>query len=244
MTSLIIAAFIMGTVGSVHCIGMCGPLALSLPVVADSHQSRFFSTLLYNLGRALTYSLLGALFGIIGMSFAFFGLQQGLSIFLGIAILVFIILPKQLRFFKKNNTVLLFFEKSRAALSVLLFRKNYRSVFFIGILNGLLPCGLVYIAIIAAVSTGSVLQSSLFMLAFGLGTFPVMWSLSFFGSYINMNFRHSIKKLYPYLMFCMAVLLIVRGLGLHVSYMSPAISHEKKIEKQSIECHDRTQQND
>ena len=236
MMSLFIAAFIMGGIGSVHCIGMCGPLALSLPVVSANHTSRFISTLLYNLGRVFTYALLGALFGMIGMSVALFGYQQWLSIILGIIILVFLILPKNNSIFKQNNTVLVFFEKIRSSLGDLFLRKNYRSVFFIGLLNGLLPCGLVYMAIAGAVSTASILKSSLFMAGFGLGTLPVMWSIAFFGSSINMNMRRNIRKLYPYVMLIMAILLIVRGLGLHIPYMSPALNGEQAGDHALQEC--------
>ena len=91
--SLFITALIMGGIGTMHCIGMCGPLALSLPVVTNNNTSRFFSTLLYNLGRIVTYAVLGAIFGIAGSTFAFFGYQQWLSVIMGIGILLFIFLP-------------------------------------------------------------------------------------------------------------------------------------------------------
>lgn len=237
MTGLFIAALIMGGIGSVHCIGMCGPLALSLPVVSNNHASRFFSTLLYNTGRVVTYAILGAIFGMIGMSFAFFGYQQWLSIILGVTILLFLMLPKTNSVFK-NNHVVVFFNNLRSKLGQLFARKNYQSVFFIGLMNGLLPCGLVYMAIAAAVSTASVAKSSLFMAAFGMGTLPVMWSIAFFGGFINMNVRRNIKRLYPYVMVLVAVMLIVRGLGLHIPYMSPAFDHENIIKQPAIDCHD------
>ncbi len=238
MTSLFIAAFIMGCIGSVHCLGMCGPLALSLPVVTNNHTSRFFSTLLYNAGRIFTYAWLGAIFGLVGMSFAFFGYQQWLSVILGITIIFFIILPKNKFASSNNNTLIRFFGNIRTSLGRLFSKRNYHSVFFIGLLNGLLPCGLVYIAIAGAVSTASVIKSSLFMAAFGLGTLPVMWSIAFLGSSINMNIRLKIRKMYPYVMFLMAVLLIIRGLGLDIPYMSPALNQDQSNVKQAIICHD------
>ena len=130
------------------------------------------------------------------------------------------------------------FEKIRASLGKLFIRKNYHSVYFIGLLNGLLPCGLVYLAIAGAVSTGSVLKSSLFMAAFGLGTLPVMWSIAFFGGFINIRVRQGIKKLYPYVMFAMAVLLIIRGLGLNIPYLSPSVNNRHHAMDTYIECHD------
>ncbi|MEO6229103.1 MAG: sulfite exporter TauE/SafE family protein [Ferruginibacter sp.] len=235
MMPLLIAAFIMGSIGSVHCIGMCGPIALALPVVSGNQSSKFIGTMLYNGGRIITYALLGGLFGLIGMSFAIFGYQQWLSVLLGVLILTFIFLPK--KNYTKRNIIIRFFEKLRQQVADLFSRKNYQSVFFIGLLNGLLPCGLIYMAIAAAISTGSVLKSSLFMAGFGLGTLPVMWSMAFFGSYINMRMRTGIKKLYPYIMFFMAMLLIIRGLGLQIPYLSPATLQQNSTAQQVIECH-------
>ncbi len=236
MNALFITAFVLGGLGSVHCIGMCGSLAFSLPVVSDSHASRFVSTLLYNLGRVTTYAFLGAVFGIIGGTFALFGYQQWLSIILGIVIIIFIILPKN--DFAKRNVVMIFFEKIRATLGNLFIKKKYHSLFFIGLLNGLLPCGMVYLAIAGAISTASVFTSSLFMAAFGLGTLPVMWCIAFFGGYINLSMRKGIKKLYPYFMFFMAVLLILRGLGLNIHYISPLPDIHQIVSQQKINCHD------
>ncbi len=237
MITLFITALIMGAVGTFHCIGMCGPLALALPVVTDNSTSRFFSTLLYNLGRVTTYSILGAFFGIAGSSIAFFGYQQGLSVTLGIVIIIFILLPKKI--FARKNMLMRIFEKIRASLGKLFIRKNYHSVYFIGLLNGLLPCGLVYLAIAGAISTGSVLKSSLFMAAFGLGTLPVMWSIAFFGGFISIRVRQGIKKLYPYVMFAMAVLLIIRGLGLNIPYLSPSVSNQHHGMIQNMEGNDK-----
>ena len=236
MMSIFITAFFIGGLGSVHCIGMCGPLAFSLPAVKESPQSKFVSSLLYNLGRIFTYALLGAVLGTIGTAFSFFGFQQWLSILLGVIILLFILLPKRLKSVATNNRVAGMFEKVRIALGSLFFRKNYRSVFFIGLLNGLLPCGLVYMAMAGAIATGSVAKSGLFMAAFGLGTLPVMWSISFFGSYINMNVRSRIRKAYPYMMLIMACLLIIRGMGLGLPFLSPATSVDVRNGETVIQC--------
>jgi uncharacterized protein len=234
MISVLIAAFVMGAIGSMHCIGMCGPIALSLPVVTNSHSSRFVSTLLYNMGRIITYAMLGLLFGAIGMTFRLFGFQQLLSITLGVLILFFIFFPKN--HFAKENPVVNILKSMRAILGKLFYKKNYQSVFSIGLLNGLLPCGLVYIALAGATETASPLKSSLFMAAFGLGTLPLMWTLSFFGSFMNIKIRTGIKKLYPVFMFAVAVLLILRGLDLKIPYLSPSLNNGNHMER--IECHD------
>jgi uncharacterized protein len=228
MVQLILAAFTMGLLGSFHCVGMCGPLALSLPLNNDSFWGKFSGSLLYNAGRIVTYSVFGLVFGAIGKSVALFGYQQWLSIVLGVLIIFFIILPKRIAVFNKNNVVLHFLEKLRASLGQLFFKKNYASLFSIGLLNGFLPCGLVYMAAAGAVATGDIMNSILFMAFFGLGTLPMMWSVAFFGNFVSVSIRQKIRKVYPYMMMLMACLLILRGMGLGIPYISPKVGVETK----------------
>lgn len=229
MYQLLIAACAMGMLGSFHCVGMCGPLALSLPLKNDSAATKFFGAMLYNSGRIVTYAAFGLVFGLIGKSVALFGYQQWLSVILGICILVYLLLPKKITAVKNKNRVLDFFEKLRLALGQLFFKKTRSSLFAIGLLNGLLPCGLVYMAAAGAVATGDLLSSVLFMAFFGLGTLPVMWSIAFFGNYVSMGIRQRIRKLYPYMMMLMACLLILRGMGLGIPYVSPKTGIENKV---------------
>jgi uncharacterized protein len=223
--------FAMGVIGSFHCIGMCGPLALALPLKDDSLFSKFTGALLYNSGRIVTYSLFGLAAGSIGQSFSFFGFQQGLSIIAGVLILLFVIVPKFFpSAFNNNNPGVKYFEKLRTVFGQLFFKKNQSTLFAIGFLNGLLPCGLVYLAIAGATATGKVTSAIIFMGAFGAGTLPVMWSIAFWGNFINVNIRQRIRKLYPYMMMLMACLLILRGMGLGIPYISPvANAAVKKI---------------
>src|SRR6218665_2894585 len=180
MMLYLLSALLMGGAGSLHCVGMCGPLALSLPL-SGSNGSRFIGSLLYNAGRVVTYAAIGLLFGLIGSSFKLAGLQQALSVTLGVLILLYLLLP-QLGLFKKTDAgIQKWFALLRKRLSVLFQQKKMSSIFFIGILNGLLPCGLVYMAATVAIAAASVLNSALFMIFFGLGTLPLMWSISFFG---------------------------------------------------------------
>ncbi len=230
MLQIAIAAFTMGIIGSFHCIGMCGPLALALPLGDDSLHSKFIGALLYNTGRIVTYSLFGLVSGLLGKSFALLGFQQWLSILLGTAILLLLIIPKffpgSLRQFNTSNN---FFQKIRFAFGQLFFKKNQSTLFAIGLLNGLLPCGLVYLAIAGATATGDIKNSILFMAAFGAGTLPVMWSIAFWGNFIGISIRQKIRSAYPYLMMLMACLLIVRGMGLGIPYISPAADMGKAI---------------
>lgn len=227
MLQLFIIAFMMGIAGSFHCVGMCGPLALSLPLSKDSFYAKFSGALLYNAGRVVTYSFFGLAFGLVGNTVALFGFQQYLSIFAGILIIVFISIPKR---YTSINTGFVnhFFGKIRAVIGRLFSSKNQSSLFAIGLLNGLLPCGLVYMAIAAAIATGDMGKSIFFMAAFGLGTLPVMWSVAFFGNYIGIALRKKIRSAYPYMMMLMACLLILRGIGLGIPYVSPKLTADKK----------------
>lgn len=236
MLQLVISGLVMGIIGSFHCVGMCGPLALSLPINNNSFQAKFFGALLYNSGRIITYASFGFIFGLVGKSLVLFGLQQWLSIILGTVILLFVLLPKIVpSLFKRINFGTRFFETLRATIGNLFFKKNQSSLFAIGLLNGLLPCGLVYIAIATGVASGSAFSSTIFMASFGLGTLPVMWSIAFFGNYIGMSVRQKIRSVYPYMMMLIACLLILRGMGLGIPYVSPAVN----IEKQTVHscCH-------
>jgi sulfite exporter TauE/SafE len=223
MLETAIAAFTIGVIGSFHCVGMCGPIALSLPLKNGSLFSKFINTLLYNSGRILTYSLLGLVMGSIGHSISVLGFQQGLSIAAGVIILLLILLPKLFpSSFKSKNIAAVFFEKIRKTFGKLFFKKNQSTLFAIGFLNGLLPCGLVYLALAGATATGNIQKAILFMAAFGAGTLPVMWTIAFWGNYINVNIRQRIRNVYPYMMMLMACLLILRGMGLGIPYLSPA----------------------
>jgi sulfite exporter TauE/SafE len=229
MTQLIIAAFTIGLLGSFHCVGMCGPLALSLPLNSDSFWSKFSGALLYNIGRIVTYATFGLVFGTIGKSVSFFGYQQWLSIAMGIFIIFFVVVPKRFSSFNNNNIVIKFLENLRTALAKLFTKDNHFSLFSIGLLNGLLPCGLVYMAAAGAIATGDILKSVVFMSFFGLGTLPIMWSVAFFGNYIGISIRQKIRTVYPYLMTIMACLLILRGMGLGIPYVSPLVEKEKQV---------------
>lgn len=234
MWAFLTTGLAIGMLGSFHCVGMCGPLALSLPIYSDRVPVKFLGTFIYNAGRVFTYALLGAGFGLLGRSVAIFGFQQWLSIGLGAVILLFLLTRNRHRHLLPTPAWLdRFFALLRNGLGVLYSRKGFLSLFLIGVLNGLLPCGLVYMALAGAVATGSVLNSAVFMAGFGLGTLPVMWAVAFFGHFITMGIRVRMRKVYPYVMALMACLLIVRGLGLGIPYLSPKAGG---TDKTAIEC--------
>jgi uncharacterized protein len=228
MIQLFFVAFMIGIVGSFHCVGMCGPLALALPLSNNSFVAKFSGAFIYNTGRIVTYSVFGLIFGLIGQTAGLFGFQQWLSIGTGAVILLFIIIPKKYKMqHVASNYTTRFFSKIRLELGRLFTQKNNTSLFVIGLLNGLLPCGLVYMAVAGAIAAGDIGSSILFMAAFGFGTLPVMWSIAFFGNYVGVSLRQKIRRVYPYMMVLMACLLILRGMGLGIPYVSPKMNAEK-----------------
>lgn len=230
--SFLVAAISLGFLSSFHCIGMCGPIALALPIGKAGPLKRFFLIITYNLGRVLTYSALGLVFGLIGQSVALGGYQQLLSISIGSILLMSVVLPGSTAFksrFVGNSFQI--FSRIKSQLSALFLQKGFRSLFLIGLLNGLLPCGMVYLAIAGAVASGNMLHGSFFMALFGLGTLPVMLCLPVFGQYLSAPFRNGIRKSVPLIVGTMAILLILRGLNLGIPYLSP------KMDATMVSCH-------
>lgn len=228
---VLFSALALGFLGSFHCIGMCGPLALSLPVNHLSGLKKIAGVLLYNTGRICTYAFLGFLLGWIGMTFQFFGWQQFFSVSLGIILLViFLMNVLHQKIFIKNSLVQKWHKKIIQHLSQLYQKKSFSGVFFIGLLNGLLPCGLVYMAIAGALGTAHILYSSLFMASFGAGTLPAMMAVSLAGGMLPASFRMSIKKISPYIIGVMGILLILRGLNLGIPFLSPQLHLSEAIE--------------
>ncbi len=221
-------ALTLGFFGSFHCVGMCGPIALALPLNRSSWFTKLFGALVYNFGRAFIYALFGGLFGLVGQSLVFAGYQQALSISLGVAILILVLLPSAVsNKFRVTSFIYSFIGKLKQKIAVLFQKSSYSSLFIIGTFNGLLPCGLVYLGIAGAISTGSSLQGIAFMFAFGLGTLPAMLSLSLVSNSISINFRNKINKAVPIFIVAMALLLILRGLNLGIPYVSPEMSSTK-----------------
>jgi sulfite exporter TauE/SafE len=231
MIGLFIAALSLGLLGSLHCVGMCGPIALALPIGQRDLVYKLSSILLYNVGRALTYASMGAILGLVSKSFSVFGLQQVLSVVLGSVIFFFILFHiKTEAKIVSLKPIYQFMQKVKDKMAFLFQKKSLVSNFIIGLLNGLLPCGLVYMAMAGAITSGNAFNGALFMFFFGLGTMPAMIGVSFFANSISIRFRNEIRRVYPYLISCMAVLMILRGLNLGIPYVSPKLD---KIEKEN-----------
>ncbi len=228
------AALMIGLLGSLHCIGMCGPIGLSLPLGNKSRWRRMMGGLTYNTGRILTYGMLGALFGFLGQGIKIAGLQRWASILIGVVLILSVVFPA---LFKEKIKIERFLF-GYAGKMVGKFRKLFTitslpSLFLIGLLNGLLPCGLVYVAVAGALNTNSILGGIDFMFVFGLGTLPVMLTIPLLGNLIGSGFRKKYRYLLSVMVFILGILFVLRGLSLGIPYLSPPQKmlkpHEKMI---------------
>ena len=219
----LLAAISLGFLGSFHCIGMCGPIALTIPVKRTSSFSIVSGSLVYNFGRVLTYACLGLLFGLLGKGFVLAGWQNILSITLGIGILLMLFFPNFSIIPIKIGPFMSLLEKLKSKIRQLFGIHSFRSLLFIGLLNGLLPCGLVYLGIAGAMATGDAVKGAFFMMAFGMGTVPAMLTITVVRDYISIRFRERVRKAVPLFAGIMAVMLILRGMNLGIPYISPSI---------------------
>jgi len=217
---ILITALVLGLMGSFHCIGMCGPIALSLPLRGKNFTQKITGGLLYNLGRTATYGVMGAIFGLIGQSFHLLGFQQWISVIMGSLMIVSVLLPI---LFKNTFRINLefFTVRLRRGIQQLFKERSYKGLFLIGLGNGLLPCGLVYLAIAGAIGAGSVSLGIAFMVCFGLGTLPMMLLISWIGNVFTLAIRNKMNKLIPYIVVIIGIIFILRGLTLGIPYLSP-----------------------
>lgn len=220
--SILFVALGLGLASSLHCVGMCGPIAFSLGLNPDNKVDFALRNFTYQFGRVTTYSTLGIILGVLGKSISFAGLQQPLSIVIGVLMILMVAMPKNLGTsnfgFKPLTKVML---KVKQGLGKFIRRKNYSSLYITGLLNGLLPCGPVYAALTGSIAMGSILGGASFMLMFGLGTIPLMFATVFMGNFVSLTVRQKILKLYPVIMILLGVLFILRGLDLGIPFISP-----------------------
>ena len=214
-------AFGLGLVGSLHCAGMCGPLALALPNSGVSAPGHLAGRLAYNLGRVITYCLLGVVFGSLGETLLLAGIQRWVSILLGVALLVGLFASRRLVLWRPVTGLV---NRLKHPMSGLLRRHSTGSLLALGLLNGLLPCGLVYVAGAGATATGGVVSGLIYMAAFGAGTVPMMLAISLSGKLIPVSIRLKLVKAIPVSVFLLGALLILRGMALGIPYVSPDLA--------------------
>lgn len=213
-----IAGFLIGFLGSLHCLGMCGPIAMAM------HTRSGYKSVVYNLGRVISYASIGAIFGILGSGASLFGLQQQLSIGAGVVVLSIAFFPKL-----QSSRLLIPWQNHilaplRKVLSLAVNKQSLASFLFAGVLNGLLPCGLVYLAVSTAIASGSVFDSMITMIGFGLGTWPMMLAIGWGSTFLNRNYLSKLRYIVPVFAVLMGCVLIIRGLALDIPYLSPMLT--------------------
>lgn len=211
-------AFFIGLIGSLHCIGMCGPLAFAVPVTQPGRLYLISSKFIYQVGRIISYCILGIIAGLLGRQVWQSGIQHSIGILTGI----FIVLAACSRLFNwsftKNNASV--FLKPFYRLFDYAFRHRANHL-IIGMINGLLPCGFVYLALAGAINTGSVIESISYMFWFGAGTTPLMFVATVIVGFSQRSFRRKLNAAIPYLMLALGCWFIIRGLELNIPYLSP-----------------------
>lgn len=226
------APLLLGLAGSFHCVGMCGPLVLALPLAAAEKRKVLSQMMVYHAGRILTYALLGILFGLLGKGMAVAGFQKALSIAAGVMMIsmafmtwrfesLLVALPG---FAKFTQTV-------QGRIGALMRTHPGKATFSMGTLNGLLPCGMVYAALAGAISSAGLLEGGAFMVVFGLGTLPLLLAVSVLGRSFSTAVRQRIRIAQPILLTIAGLLLLQRGLHLDLSLF------ESAVPKAGVDCH-------
>jgi sulfite exporter TauE/SafE len=219
---MLYSAIILGLVSSLHCIGMCGPIAMMLPVDRDNPAKRAIQILLYHTGRITAYGSLGLVFGILGKGFYLAGMQQHLSIIAGVVIITIALVPEKI--FARYNfskPVYKVISNIKTSLGSQFRKRGAKALFITGLLNGYLPCGLVYAALFGAIAMQSETLGTAYMMLYGVGTIPLMSAVVYVSGFLKNSARSTVAKIVPYAAIVIGILFIVRGLGLSISYVSP-----------------------
>jgi len=233
---MLYSALFFGLVSSLHCIGMCGPIAMMLPLDKNNPAKKVIQIMIYHMGRLTSYASLGLIFGILGKGFYMAGIQQQLSIVVGLLMITIAIVPE--RVFMKYNfskPVYKLISKVKTSLGSQFKRKTPDALFTIGVLNGFLPCGLVYAALFGAIAMSSLTLSISYMFLYGLGTIPMMSFVVLISNIFSISLRTKMQKLILVVAVFIGILFIIRGLGLDIAYLSP--SNTNLFVKANASCH-------
>jgi len=208
-----LTAIIIGSAGSLHCLGMCSPLVMAATSI---RSSAFANRLVYNGGRVLSYGILGALVSSFGSLFQFSSFQNILTIGLGSLLIIFGLAGiSHIRIPFVTMPLQRFTGALKKMFSKFLERKTVISLAAMGMLNGLLPCGLTYLALTYCLTLADGLSGFYFMLLFGAGTLPVMLGFTSVIQLLMNQFKFSFRKITTVMMIALGTLLITRSLYTH-----------------------------
>lgn len=212
----VVMLFIVGVTTSFHCVSMCGGIALSQVIGDNNNVKRNIS---YNLGRVISYTLLGGIVGLIG---------SGITLNNGFFSVVPIILGLFMVIMGLNNAGLIsfagfgFMEKINVKLSKLRNKLgDDKGPFVLGLVNGLMPCGPLQLMQIYALSTGSFVDGAIAMFAFSLGTVPLMLGLGMFITKLSISSKKLVFRMGGYLVILLGVSMMLNGLstfGINTSF--------------------------
>lgn len=221
--------FLMGLIGSVHCIGMCGPLTMALPFSKQKNIFKYLAMALYHIGKILSYASLGLIVGLFGKQLFVIDTQQSISIIIGVLMLIYVIWVYLVKLNTRFNPLQFIQEPVLKALSSLFKNKHVAIFIVLGFLNGLLPCGMVYLALGSAMSTGNAMNAAIFMGFFGLGTMPALLMVALGGQMVSFEWRRKLQSALPVFIFGMGLMLILRGMNLGIPIFSPHVESNNVV---------------
>lgn len=230
-----LAALLTGLVGSLHCVGMCGPIALALPGTMQSGWRYFAGRLLYNLGRLITYSLLGGIVAMLGVAAAMFEVQRWFS--LGLGALMLVMAMHHFGWLGRASASDNFLTRGwRRGMGRIMRIQGLGGMLALGLMNGILPCGLVYAGLFLAANSSTAWEGMAKMAAFGLGTLPLMLSLSWSGKWVSGWLRTRARSIMPTMMAFLGILFLLRGMALGIPYLSPKLEQGAKPGEVKMSC--------
>jgi sulfite exporter TauE/SafE len=209
---------------------------MMLPIDRNNQAKKITQIITYHIGRLFAYSTIGFIFGMLGKGFLLAGMQQKTSVFIGLAMILVILIPEKIvTNYNFSKPIFKVISKVKTTLGSQFKNKTYKSLFTIGLLNGFLPCGMVYVALFGAIAMQSPTLGVLYMILFGLGTVPLMSSVVYLNSFLTISIRNKIQKAIPYVGVFIGIVFILRGLGLGIPYISP--SNMSLFVQQQPNCH-------
>jgi uncharacterized protein len=232
-TTGILIALAMGLTGSLHCAGMCGPIVWVMPFQHLHGAKRWVGVGLYHLGRISIYALGG--FVLHSFKSLFHPQwQQYVSIVMGAILLiggvVSFIPSAKLRFqLPWSNAV-------RNSFGKFISNPGLLTLLAAGLMNGLLPCGLEYMALSLSVSATTATDAILYMYAFGIGTLPVLLAITILKTKLRFTNVAIMKRMVPVLLLVFGIVFMVRGMNLGIPYLSPKVEMQQNEIKASC-CH-------
>jgi len=219
--------FVVGLLTSIHCIAMCGGIALSQSVRKQIHKINFVPAILYNIGRIVSYTAIGGVVGGIGGIITPTGQFKGVVAVIA-GIFMFFMGLKMLNIIVLAN----WFKLELPKLNLIKKTNPLTSPFVIGLLNGFMPCGPLQTMQLYALGTGSVLNGALSMFFFSLGTVPLMLGFGIITSFISGKSGRNIMKASGVLVMILGIIMLNRGLAL--SGMDLETSIVKNIEEKTV----------